>query len=703
MKKFLSVFFILSLALNAQAGIYVGNTTAEPSKEYMTVSQYAEYENAVGYLECRSANGSNCDGFDSVDAAEKYINGVKYHEAPINYGQQKQDLDDRANEVMERRDDSMSLSQYDDYKKAVEYLECRGLNGTGCGGFDSVEAAEKYIDGVKYQDAPANYGEQKQDLDDRANEAMERRDDSMSLSQYDDYKKAVEYLECKESKGSNCTGFDSEEAAKKYIDGVKYQDAPANYGYQKQELDDRANEVMEERDPLYMTVSEFAAYEDAVNYLECKHQNGNYCDGFDSEAEAKEYVDSLEDYEAPISSESEKQILDEKMEKISQDMDEFGNFTSYAGGDKQIATSDQLDEYERAVQYLVCIYSDAPQCSGYSSPEAARKYIKDIKDNYDAVGLNAPKKRNLDGLAEDVLPLISADEAREFANYLAKLSPAQYLDEMHESSTVTTTHEMPGENTLAAAERGNYNDPNINNDMERSTSVLTKEEFAEQVTVDASVIQPYTSAPLYLKDVETTKQVENTTSYDIMDGQTQALVFSHQVQEAPGMSMKKELDSSVYLRRYEEHGYALKVEKQEVLAVSKIDPEVFDEEKLPVIEIELKSSITDYNEIDEGWQNRYADVEAANAEERKIDGNYMMLEYAVDIAGRLREQAQVMEKDLSDPHLSERERQVKLEEMDKLESDASKALIDARQYYNNLSEFTHIEKVRVLRSKYLSM
>jgi hypothetical protein len=484
-----------------------------------------------------------------------------------------------------------------------------------------------------------------------------------------------------------------------------YSTTDASYNDYKKVVGDMALKqgAEEESNTPVMSVSQFEEYKDAVEYLECKHQGRDFCDGYNSVGAAKKYVDSLKGYDVPGYSKAEKNILDVKMVTISKDMDEFGNFTSTAGVDNRaLATSNQLSEYEKAVNYLVCIYSDADECSGFSSPDAARKYAQDLKENYTAAGLNASKKRNLDGKSEDLLPLISIEEAQDFAAYLAKLSPSQYVDEMHDTATVKTTHKMPGEDTLAAAESGNYNGEDLNKDMESTTSTLTKEEFAEQVQVDASVVQPYTSAPAYLKNIETTKQIENNTSYDLSSDKKQALVVSHQVQEAPGMSMKKEMYSTVFLRRYKEFGYALKVEKQEVEATSEIDPSVFSEDKLPVIEIELPATVVDYNTMDSGWEDRYAEVEAVDAEERKIDGNFMMLEYAVDISERLRDKADQLKEEAMNPTLTENQKQAKLDEAEKAELEATQALKDSRQYYDNLGSYTHVDKVRAIRTRYLS-
>jgi hypothetical protein len=374
-------------------------------------------------------------------------------------------------------------------------------------------------------------------------------------------------------------------------------------------------------------------------------------------------------------------------EPMPEETEDTYNYQAQQNSTLKLITNAQLKSYEEALGYLDCVYSGKTGCSGFDSTSSARAEVIKSKD-LDAAGLNSSKKKALDGAAESVLLMLSAQEAQEYLEKITKYSTSSFINEMLDSATIKTVMTMPGENSLALAEAGTYSAEGMNDDSVTSESVMTKQEYIESIASNEDDEQEYTVQPAYLKDISYSKDKGKDVTYTTNADSTKVFATTKSDMASAGMGM---MSTSTYVAtcvRSAEDDYAIKISAQEVSIVREIKKEAYSQEDIPVINAKADLDIKKANEIDNDWVNRYDTIKAEEAVDRKYSANYLMLEYAVNAAEELYNKAKT-ETDAT--KAAEYKKQ------------ADQAIVDSKQFYDGLSGFTSDKKAVDLRNRYLNI
>lgn len=352
-----------------------------------------------------------------------------------------------------------------------------------------------------------------------------------------------------------------------------------------------------------------------------------------------------------------------------------------------LITKSQLQSYEDAVKYLDCAYSGVTGCSGFASTDVARAEIIKLKD-LDSAGLNSSKKKELDNVAKSILLKLTPEEAKAYLEKVTLYTTEDFINEMLDSATITTSITMPGENSLALAESGIYSADGMNNDSITSENVITKKEYIESISNNQTQEQSYTAQPAYLKGVSYTQDKGKEVTYTANTDFTKVFASTKSDIASAGMGMLSTGTYTTTCVRSAEDGYAIKISAQKVSIVREITKDAYNQADIPVINAKADLDIKQASQVDEAWVNRYDAIEEQEATDRKYSANYIMLEYAVNAAADLYAKAKT-ESDAT--------------KAAQYKEQADQAIIDSKQFYDGLSSFTNDKKAVDLRNRYLNI
>ncbi|HAG53002.1 MAG TPA: hypothetical protein DCL21_04355 [Alphaproteobacteria bacterium] len=359
--------------------------------------------------------------------------------------------------------------------------------------------------------------------------------------------------------------------------------------------------------------------------------------------------------------------------------DSSSGFTS-----SKLITSEQLNQYESGLKYLSCAYQGKENnCYGAVSIQDARKIVMELKE-LEATGLNASKKDGLDSKAEDLLLYISVDEAKDFIKNLGSLSESAFIDEMIDGGVITSQIKMPGVEAMDLIAENQFGQAaSKSGDSVSATITKTKEEMKDLISANSDSGNNYTSEVEYLKGVKFDTEKSAEEQYKSLElGKLIEHVLTH-VSEVNAMSTNETSTTITSLRRYKEHGYAIKIESAYFKYDSEVDKDVYSKEKRPVIEAKADFDIKDRT-IDAGWINRYEDMEQEDLKQRNYDSTYFVLDYGVTKAERLYAKA-----------AAEEDAEYKA----KLVKEAEDYYNSVREYYVKMSKYDD-EKARSLCLRY---
>lgn len=350
--------------------------------------------------------------------------------------------------------------------------------------------------------------------------------------------------------------------------------------------------------------------------------------------------------------------------------------------------STQLNTYKSSISYMACSYAGNTNCYGATSLESARKIVTELKD-MQATGLNASKKRDLDKSAEQVLLMITPEEVKSFMKSFSNTSVESYANAIADNALIQSKITIPGEQTLANAEKGIYAGKGMNEDSVTTVLTTTKKEILAGLKTKAEAPEEYSVRPAYLKGIEYTKAVGNDVDVKLLENKTLAVVSLSQEEEANGLSMKTVSETKMEIRRSASENYNLKIHLMSSTVKSTIDENVYDDSKRPVIDPKANIKVTEAYKIDEKWVNRYAAEEKALATDRDFDSNKLLLGYVVDSIEKLNKKAAAT----TNP---------KAKEM--YNKKAAKAYADGKVYYNTLAKnYTDRDGAKELMQRYITV
>jgi len=360
--------------------------------------------------------------------------------------------------------------------------------------------------------------------------------------------------------------------------------------------------------------------------------------------------------------------------------------TSSGFESSKLITSEQLNQYESGLRYLSCSYQGKDDnCYGAVSIEEARKIVVELKE-LDAAGFNSSKKEKLDATAEELLLFISLDEAKAYMASLVGVAGDGFIDELADGATVTTQIKMPGVEAMdLIAEKEFEKAASKEGDSVLATITKTKDEM-KAIISERPDDNVYTSEVEYLKGVDFKKEVGAEEQYQSLESGKLVKHVLIKESEVNALSTYDTMTTTTNLRRYKENGYSIKIAESIYKFDSKVDEEVYSDSKRPVIEVKADFDITD-RRIDEGWINRYKDIEEADLKQRNYDSTYFVLDYGVTKAERLYKKASEEDEE------GERASLVKK---------ADDYYASVRQYYVKMSKYND-EKARTLCNRYNSI
>lgn len=355
---------------------------------------------------------------------------------------------------------------------------------------------------------------------------------------------------------------------------------------------------------------------------------------------------------------------------------------------QSFVTSKQLDEYKNSLSYMSCAYAGKTNCYGAESLNTARATATKIK-GMQANGLNASKKNSLDAMAGNLLMLISVDEAKAFINGLKDKPILDVLDKYVDGSVTTLVMTMPGEKTLSLAENGIYNAEGMNNDSVSQVFSKTKEEMVSLVKAqkEDEDSTSYGEVPSYLKGIQYKEEVEDETTYELLDNAKLLVYKNVTIENTNALGMETKNESILELRRFSEDNYGIKVVSSKITMTEQVKDGIYDANKRNIMHITADADLSKpTNEtVDEKWSSRYSDMIKEDADKRRYDSNYIMLEYALDAIEKYDAKIEKAKTDRQKTYYNKKQ---------------SSYYTNAKIYYDNLAEFLKDEKVRDLRARY---
>lgn len=351
-----------------------------------------------------------------------------------------------------------------------------------------------------------------------------------------------------------------------------------------------------------------------------------------------------------------------------------------------VITSSQLTEYDKSVKYLDCIHGGYNNCQGVESQEQARANLIKYK-NMDSSSFTAVKKAKLDSAAGELLLRITVEDAKKFMENAKSLTQKEAADLYADGAKMNVVSTQVGEDTLYALEQNNLNDPKINTDLITSNYTSTKEDLLRVIKQNESAKQDYHSNIPYLNGVEFDKEISKSVNFISSENGALMQIKDKSVEQSKVISTETTMEYITNLRRYVDLGYAIKIAGLDISIKTIAKQGVYDPNNKMEIVVDSNLDITKQN-IDEGWMNRYKDIEDAAAEERDFKSNYIMLEFGIDRANEYYAKA-----------AAEEDSNKKQKLMDK----AKEYYTGVSKYYDGLAKHLDKEGVSALRAKYLTI